>query len=509
MRWLVVVALSVGLALPSPAQAQTPARDPLLSAYHRLYAGNADAAFGEFSAARAQNAQALPAWFGQLLTQMARLQFDESLEAGFERDVDTLIETASARYSQSRADAEALFYLAQAHMLRATFRASREKGIWGAARDAARSKSYAEQYVKIHPEHGDAYFTLGLYNYYVGIAPTFLKVLRVLLFLPGGNRATGLQQIERAAKSGSLFVPIAEGMLGSIYGGLEGRLSDGIAISERLAARFPGNAFVRLSLADLYSHPTVEAYGRAEQQYRAILESASSQSLQDQSDRQRATLGLAQLRRTQWRVNEAIALLTPVIDNQPAKPEWTLPTFLLQRAGYRMLLDDPAAIEDASRVQREKRWTKFQDDARETSAEIRKWRARPADAAIYASLIPANRLVVDDRWDEARAAYAAVDSAHKGDWQVRYRLAYLEFARGNDAVAATALEAVVNAPARLPDWLRANAMLTLAWTRDLAGRRDDALALYRRIADDFADETAAGPARLGLLAPYKRHRPLP
>ena len=34
-------------------------------------------------------------------------------------------------------------------------------------------------------------FALGLYNYYVDIAPTFLKVLRVLLFLPAGNRAEG------------------------------------------------------------------------------------------------------------------------------------------------------------------------------------------------------------------------------------------------------------------------------------------------------------------------------
>ena len=78
-------------------------------------------------------------------------------------------------------------------MAAATFRATSDKSLWGAARDAARSKSYAEEYVKAHPEHGDAYLPLGLYNYYVGIAPTFVKVLRVLLFLPGGNRATGLR----------------------------------------------------------------------------------------------------------------------------------------------------------------------------------------------------------------------------------------------------------------------------------------------------------------------------
>ena len=505
MRWLVVVAFSVGAAVPWPAAAQSSSRDPLPSGYQRLYAGNADAAFSEFTAARGQNAQALPAWFGQLLAQLARVQVDESLEAGLERDLTAFIDAASARYAQSRNDAEALFYLAQAHMVRGTFRISSDKGIWGAARDAARSKGYAEQYLRVHPEHGDAYFTIGLYNYYVGIAPTFLKVLRVLLFLPGGDRATGLRQLERAAGTGQLFAPMAEAILGSIYGGLEGRLSDGIAIGERLTARFPGNALMRISLAQLYAHPTIEDYARAEQQYRAILANATSSSLLDQSDRQRATLELAQLRRTQWRLDDAIALLNPVIDSNPAKPEWIQPTFLLNRASFRMLVNDPAAGDDVTRVLGDKRWTKWQDEARDTRTRITKWQARAADAAIYASLIPANKLVVDDRWDEARAAYAAVDSMHKGDWQVRYRLAYLDFARGNDAAAATGLERIVNAQARIPDWLRANAMLTLAWTRDIAGRREDALTLYRRIVSDYGDESAAEPARLGLLAPYKRH----
>jgi hypothetical protein len=496
-----VLGLAVWLCQPSPAAAQV--ADPIASAYQRLYAGHADAAFGEFSTARTRDAQALPPWFGQLFAQFARLQADESLEVGFERDADAFIEAASARYARSPNDAEALFYLAQAHMLRGTFRATSDKSMWGAARDAARSKSYAEDYVKAHPEHGDAYLTLGLYNYYVGIAPTFVKVLRVLLFLPGGNRAAGLQQIERAAKTGSLFAPLAQGVLGTIYGALEGRLADGLAIGERLSERFPENAFVRLSLAQLYAHPTIEAYGRAEDQYRAILASATSASLLDQSDRQRATLGLAQLRRTQWRVEDAVSLLTPVIDRAPQKPEWILPTFLLQRAGYRMLLNDPAAGADAARVSGERRWSKWHDEARETSAQITKWHARSAEAAIYTSLIPANRLVVEDRWDDARTAYDAINAAHPGDWQVRYRLAYLEFARGQYSTAAASLQSILASSARMPDWLRANALLTLAWTHDIAGRRNDALALYRRVIDDYGDESAAGPARLGLLAPYK------
>ena len=108
MRWLVVVALSV-VVVSSPAEAQPASRDALLDAYQRLYAGNADAAHGEFTAARARDARALPAWFGQLLAQLARVQADESLEADFERDADAFVDAASTRFAQSRDDTEALF----------------------------------------------------------------------------------------------------------------------------------------------------------------------------------------------------------------------------------------------------------------------------------------------------------------------------------------------------------------------------------------------------------------
>ena len=88
-------------------------------------------------------------------------------------------------------------------------------------------------------------------------------------------------------------------------------------------------------------------------------------------------------------------------------------------------------------------------------------------------------------------------------WQVQYRLAVLDFSRGDYARATSSLEGIVSSNAKMPDWLKASALLHLAWTRDLAGRRADAVTLYKRIVDDYDDESAAGPARLGLLTPYK------
>lgn len=495
-------AAGVVLACANPVGAQNAAGDPVLAGYLRLYAGDADEAVRHFETLRARDAQSLATWFGHAFTQFARVQADDSLAGAFEADLDALIALAEARYARSRADTEALFYLSHAYMLRGAYRASADKGLFGAARDAARAKGHAEQYIKRHPEHGDAYLTLGIYNYYAGIAPTFVKVVRVLLLLPGGNRTEGLAQIERTAREGSLLAPLAQGLLGAIYGTVENRLEDAIAVGEALARRFPGNAFVRLTLAEVYEHPTVEAFDRAAAQYAAVMDRATTPSLQHVADRHRAVLGMAGLRRSQWRLDEAVALLTPVIDRPLAKPAWVLPAFLLRRANYRMLLNDRGASEDCRRVLADPAMAKSHRAARRQAAAIADW-FRSGEAALYASLIPGNRLVAEDRWDEARAVYGRGAAAHPGSWQIRYRLAVLDFARADYAAAARQFDAIVTARARMPDWLKANALIHLAWTHDLAGRRAEAVRLYKQVVDDYEDEAPAGSARIGLLSPYR------
>ena len=78
------------------------------------------------------------------------------LRAEFEKRLDEFIGLAEKRYARTSRDEEALFYLAQAHLMRARYRVDFDKGMWGAARDGVRSRSYSLSYLKVHPEHGDA-----------------------------------------------------------------------------------------------------------------------------------------------------------------------------------------------------------------------------------------------------------------------------------------------------------------------------------------------------------------
>lgn len=486
----------------SANQSHSGPADPVHDAYVSIYSGDAVEATKRFETLRSRDPRALPAWFGVLAAQLAQLDLEESLVPSFEKDLDAFIEHAQSRYDRSRDDAEAHFYLAQAHMMRATYRFTWERGMWGAARDAARAKSLTDQYVKQYPEHGDAYLALGLYNYYADVAPTLVKVMRVLLLLPSGSRSEGLKQLERASRDGRLFAPVADGALATIYGSLENRFEQAIPIAERYEKQYPGNPDIRLGLAQLYAHPTVEAYGQAAAQYHAILNRATSSSHRHAYDRHRATLGLANLRRTQWRLDEAIELLRPIVDQPLDKPSWVAPTARLRRANYRMLLNEPSALDDARYVLKQPSMAEYHRPARDLIAAVN-LRRQSDEGVVYAALIPGNRLVAEDRWQEARTAYERVAATRPNDWQVRYRFAFLDFARGNYSVATPAFQAIVDTPTRLPDWLRAAALLNLAWCHDIGGRRATALALYKRIVDDYENESVATTARLGLIAPYR------
>ena len=117
-------------------------------------------------------------------------------------------------------------------------------------------------------------------------------------------------------------------------------MPDAVRVAEQLQRRFPDNPDYRLDLAHLYSNPVIESFDRAGDQHAAVLAHATTASPEDLRARYGATLGLADLRRAQWRLDDAVSLLTPVIDTSTSTPDWVMPVFLLRRANNRMLLND-------------------------------------------------------------------------------------------------------------------------------------------------------------------------
>jgi tetratricopeptide (TPR) repeat protein len=475
----------------------SPPDDPVLAGYQRYYRGDTEGAREDFQRLVAANPQGLPARFGLLEV----LNHEPGTQAEFERLIDQFIADAEARYGRTDKDEEALFYLANAYMVRAAYRFDHDKGMWGAARDGARSKRLSDAYVKRHPEHGDAYFALGMYNYYVEVAPAFVKLIRPLLFLPAGDRAGGLKQLERAYTEGSLFSYQAGMTLTEIYGSLEGRPADGVRVGEQLARTYPDNPEIQFELAELYLGPAVEDPGRAAVQYEKVI-AAETRRAAPRAALYRAQFGLASALVEQWRLDDAIAVLTSTIERNPARPAWVVPGFILRRANYRALLGDAAAADEANRVLAEPKWK----DQHKSAEGLLKWmtaRRGSGESAIYVALLRGNRLAAEHKWDEAAAAYEPVRRDHPDDPQVRFRLAQLQFARGDVAAAASAATALA-ADRKAPTWIRAQSLLIVGRSHDLAGQRDAAKRAYSQIVDDFDKESAIWPARVGLVTAYRR-----
>jgi tetratricopeptide (TPR) repeat protein len=499
-----VCALSL-LAVAAPAFAQSPAADPIQEGYRLLYSGEKAAAVRRFDALLTSRPDDLPARYGWLMAERPRLG-DAALRPAFEKALDALIALAGKRHDKNAKDAEALFYLAQAHLMRGEYRFSYDKGMFGAARDGANAKGYIETYLKQHPEHGDAYFVLGMYNYYVDILPTFAHFMRFLLFLPGGNRVEGLHQIERAAAQGALLGPVAKTILVEIYSGLEGRGADAITVGEQLQRQFPTNDELAFKLAGIYAGPLIEDRARAAAVYQGLVDRRRGDTSPEWAgSHYSAVLGLANLRRDEWRLDDAIAMLAPTVDAKVSTPDWVLPQFLIHRASYRAVRNDPAAGDDARRVLNEPPLAPWRDGATNVLKQIEDRKAS-GEAAAVASLIPGNRLVAEGKWDEAQKAYEPLRARDPQNPWIRYRLAILDFSRGRPDAALPVFTALSAAGKTIAENIRAQSLLHVGRIHDLAGRRADAKKAYQQVVDDFPKLAAASTAKVGLITPY--HRPV-
>ena len=74
-----------------------------------------------------------------------------------------------------------------------------------------------ERALALDPTLNDAYFGIGLYHYYADVAPAAARMLRWLLFLPGGDRVEGLREMLQARDHGELLSGEADYQLHFVY----------------------------------------------------------------------------------------------------------------------------------------------------------------------------------------------------------------------------------------------------------------------------------------------------
>jgi hypothetical protein len=241
-------------------------------------------------------------------------------DARFVRSIEQAIAATEAWTRREPQRAEAWFYAGAAYGARVQWRVLREQRL-AAARDGKRIKEALEQSLALDPGLHDANFGLGMYRYYADIGPAALKLLRWMLWLPGGDRRDGLRKIVLARDQGAVVAGEADYQLHLIYLWYEKRSRDALAIVRRLQQRYPHNPLfyeIEAEVHDKYFH---DAQASLAASMRLLALAADGQVHEARLASVRARLNIAVQAAALGDRARAIDLLTALVSENPARPQ--------------------------------------------------------------------------------------------------------------------------------------------------------------------------------------------
>lgn len=319
--WCVWFVLVPAAGAAGPVRRDLTGVDALARVYDLLL--NAD-----FATAETELADACPPAPRQACDVMAatitwwRIQLDpedRSLDATFSQQTERAIASTEAWASHDPASAEAQFYAGAAYATRVQWRVLRDEKL-SAARDGKRIKQALDRAIALDPDLDDAYFGLGLYEYYADVAPAAAKVLRFLLLLPGGNRTEGLARMRRARTAGKLLQGEADYQLQIIYLWYEKRADLALGLLASLHDRYPGNPLFTSQLADVqdrYQHDITASLAT----WRELAAAARDRHVNEPALAEaQARLGVARQLEALHETDQAIEEVRGVIEPKAARP---------------------------------------------------------------------------------------------------------------------------------------------------------------------------------------------
>jgi hypothetical protein len=304
------------------------APNPALTAAPRLaavYDAILDARFDQVDAGLGQACPPAPVGACQVLRVVSlwwQIQINPESRRLDQQFSDLAASVISANEAWTRREpqrAEAWFYLAAAYGPRVQWRVLRGEQL-GAARDGKKIKDALERSLQLDPALNDAYFGIGLYHYYAAVAPAAAKVLRWLLFLPGGDRTMGLAEMLQARDKGEILGGEADFQLHLVYLWYEHQTTTALTLLARLDARFPHNPLFLQSIADVRDRYLHDHTASAAAWQTLLTRALGGAIFSPQITEVRARLGLAAQFSAMNRWTDAIAQLQRVVDLHPIEP---------------------------------------------------------------------------------------------------------------------------------------------------------------------------------------------
>jgi tetratricopeptide (TPR) repeat protein len=457
----VLVALSVSAGAPVAAQKDAPSpADPRLRALSDVYDGRFDRARSILAGPASDPGDPRTPFFLAYVDYWALIYDpdDRLLRERFEANLLRTLDLADGLPPDRAADAGT--WVGTAHLLLAQLRAWERRSV-AAAFEAGRSKRTLERVARADPDLADPLFALGTYNYMADRVSTFVKGLRALLFLPGGDERLGLRQLERAASESTHFRLDARLLLVTVYSHRKERRYDDALREMTRALRDAGDTVaVRYAAARL--DLTLARPERAFEHLAVAEDLARRDPEADRSVRAALSLLGARAEFAILRPDLAAERLAALLAEGEALPRSTREDAATLLSEAKDVLASPAW----SRVREAITGPASESPSFPVGSAVRLAERHPSD--------PAAALVA------GRALLAA--SAPQEAW------VWLERAEAS----AADLPASWVGPCRL---LAARAL-------DLQGRREEALVLYRKAAES-APFTGREAAHHGQAAPFR------
>src|SRR5277367_5112057 len=129
------------------------------------------------------------------------------------------------------------------YALRGENRAAAHAGV------SARSEMLAA--LKLDPEMADATAALGIYNYYVDTLSPIVKLLRIFMGIPGGDKQTGIKQMQIGMNQGTFLAVDIRFILARSMRTYDQKYEEALSDAEPLLARYPQNPIFMLLLGNL------------------------------------------------------------------------------------------------------------------------------------------------------------------------------------------------------------------------------------------------------------------
>jgi tetratricopeptide (TPR) repeat protein len=428
-----------------------------------------------------------------------------ALDTQFSREIDHAIKTAEAWGTREPQNPEAHFYSGAAYAARVQWRVLRDEKL-AAARDGKRIKQALERAIVLDPELDDAYFGIGLYQYYADVAPPGAKMLRFLLMLPGGNKNEGMARMRRARAQGKLLQGEADYQLQVIYLWYERRSDLAAGLLDSLRERYPGNPLFTAQLADVqdrYQHDITASLATS----RALLAAASEQRVNEPALAEvTARLGIARQLEALCQTDHALEELRAIIRAKPARPVGALGAAYLALGEAEDRLGHHDAAVASYRLAIEASPSPDPQNIRQRASDRVRRTPDPTRAEAYRLSLEGFRKLEKNDLPGAESLLSRSLTLNPKDAVARYRYGRALQAKREDAAALTAFETAIRDADDSPPPIVASAYLEGARMHERLAHKQQAIDYYRAASTWFggaADTRAAANRALTRLRATK------